>query len=263
MFTLLSRWYMVCFPGTDETFVWVATGEIYFFGTCFALRKGVVQPTPLELSVPLAGVREIIAARDFVLVWHASGLYRMGIGREEQLGPYAAGVDEALVKVDYFDGRTIADVRATSHVLVLCDDGVHSFGYNFYGQVCATGGAGPGGRARGFDSQWHCTWMSMLLLAFAAIPALPRPSWQSGWNGGSDVLERPYAAGGRGRNPPPPPSPLPMFEADSQNSASAPSVPRGFTLQMFGPPLAGTIGGPWEEGGPSQTPLPPLQTRPH
>ena len=34
---------------------------------------------------------------------------------------------------------------------------------------------------------------------------------------------------------PPPPPPLPMFEADSQNFASAPSVPRGFTLSS--PPL--------------------------
>ena len=53
-----------------------------------------------------------------------------------------------------------------------------------------------------------------------------------------------------------------MFEADSQNSASSPSVPRGFELQnFFGPPSAGTIGGPWEGGGgPSQPPLPPNTT---
>ena len=74
------------------------------------------------------------------------------------------------------------------------------------------------------------------------------------------VLERPYTVGGGGGkpppgppSPPPPPSPLPMFEADSQNCASAPSVPRGFTLKSpWGP-----WGRPWEEGGPSQTPLPP------
>ena len=52
-----------------------------------------------------------------------------------------------------------------------------------------------------------------------------------------------------------------MFEADSQNFASAPSVPRGFASNFLGWPSAGTIGGPWEEGGPSQTPL-PLQTPP-
>ena len=53
---------------------------------------------------------------------------------------------------------------------------------------------------------------------------------------------------------PPPPSPLPMLEADSHHFATAPSVPR--CLKMFGLPSAGTIGGPWEEGGPSQTPSP-------
>ena len=47
-----------------------------------------------------------------------------------------------------------------------------------------------------------------------------------------------------------------MFEANSQKFASA---PRGFKLEKnFGPPSAGTAGGPWEEGGPSQPP-PPLQ----
>ena len=87
-----------------------------------------------------------------------------------------------------------------------------------------------------------------------------------GWGGGvpSDALERPYAAGGGGVPPPgPPPPPLPMFEADSQNFASAPSLPRGLKLQkIFGLPSAGTIGGPWEEGGGlSQTP-PPFQNPP-
>ena len=77
-----------------------------------------------------------------------------------------------------------------------------------------------------------------------------------------DVLDRPYAAGGGGVTPPappppPPPPPLPMFEADSQHFASAPSVPRALRIKIFGPPLAGTIGGPWEEGGPSHPPPPP------
>ena len=66
---------------------------------------------------------------------------------------------------------------------------------------------------------------------------------------------------------PPPPPPLPMFVADSQNFAAAPSVPRGFKLQIFfGPPLAGTIGEP-KGGGTSQPtppppPLPPLLIHP-
>ena len=45
-----------------------------------------------------------------------------------------------------------------------------------------------------------------------------------------------------------------MFEADSQNFASAPSLPRGFELQKV---LARLRRGPREEGGPRQTPLPP------
>ena len=57
----------------------------------------------------------------------------------------------------------------------------------------------------------------------------------------------------------PPPPPVPMFEADSQTFASAPSVPRGFTLQnvrpAFGGAHRGTLGG--GGGGPSQPPYPP------
>ena len=36
------------------------------------------------------------------------------------------------------------------------------------------------------------------------------------------------------------------------------SVPRGFKLEFFWP----AVGGPWEEGGPSQPPPPPLQNYP-
>ena len=57
--------------------------------------------------------------------------------------------------------------------------------------------------------------------------------------------------------PPPPDAPpphLPMFEADSQNFASAPSAPRGLKLWLAsGGDHRGTQGG----GNSSQTPLPP------
>ena len=71
----------------------------------------------------------------------------------------------------------------------------------------------------------------------------------------SDVFEWPYTAGGA---PPPPPPPLPMFEADSQNFASAPSVPRGFTLQNFRPAFGGDHRGTLGGWGSQPTPPPPL-----
>ena len=67
----------------------------------------------------------------------------------------------------------------------------------------------------------------------------------------SDVLELPYTVRGAPLDPPPPP-PVRMFEADSQKFASAPT---GSRVKVFGPPSAGTIGGPWEE-----VPPPPFQT---
>ena len=74
---------------------------------------------------------------------------------------------------------------------------------------------------------------------------------------GSDVLERPYAAGGARGTPPLPPPPLPMFEADCENFASAPSVPRGFNIEnvrpAFGGDHRGTLGGGW-----ASQPHPPL-----
>ena len=54
--------------------------------------------------------------------------------------------------------------------------------------------------------------------------------------------------------PPPPPPPLPMFEADNQILLRR---QEDLSLQFFGPPLAGTIGAPWEDGDPSQPPPPP------
>ena len=67
---------------------------------------------------------------------------------------------------------------------------------------------------------------------------------------------------------PPPPPPLPMFEADSQNFASAPSVPRGFTLQTFSAPFSGDHRGrvpanPHPPSHPPPTaPCPPLLIHP-
>ena len=64
----------------------------------------------------------------------------------------------------------------------------------------------------------------------------------------------------RGDTPPPPP--FPMFEADSQNFASAPSVPRRFKLQnswpAFGGDHRGTLGG----GGSQPKPPPSLLLHP-
>ena len=99
--------------------------------------------------------------------------------------------------------------------------------------------------------------------AVAGRPAL------GGWHKGEVSLPRGRGQGcirravhrrRRGGTPPPgppPPPPLPMFEADSQNFASA---PRGFKRKIFWPPSAGTIGKPKEE--PTPPPPPPLQTYP-
>ena len=89
-------------------------------------------------------------------------------------------------------------------------------------------------------------------------PAVCVPRRGMHWNGRTPEEEE---GGGYLPGPPPPPL-LPMFGADSQNFASAPSVSRGLSFKIFGPPSAGTIGGPKEEGDPSQTPPPPPQTPP-
>ena len=80
----------------------------------------------------------------------------------------------------------------------------------------------------------------------------------------SDALERPYTAGGGGgtplATPPAPPPPPLMFEADSQNFASAPLAPRGFTLKDFRPAFGGdhrTLGGGGSQ--PNPPPAPPFR----
>ena len=80
-----------------------------------------------------------------------------------------------------------------------------------------------------------------------------------------DGLERPCTVGGGGLPPSwiplTSPSPLPMFQADSQNFASPPSVPRGFKLKKcwpaFGRDYRGTLGG----GGSQPNPPPPSLPR--
>ena len=52
------------------------------------------------------------------------------------------------------------------------------------------------------------------------------------------------------------PPPLPMFEAGSQNLLRCLRCQEDLCFKILGPPLAGTIGGPWEEGVPSQPPPP-------
>ena len=87
-----------------------------------------------------------------------------------------------------------------------------------------------------------------------------------GGGGGSNVLEWPYTVGGSGVPPldPPLPPPLPFQRLRLTTKILLRRLwcQEDLSLKNFGPPSAGTIGGPWEEGGPSQTPLPPPPFRP-
>ena len=80
--------------------------------------------------------------------------------------------------------------------------------------------------------------------------------WQ--WRRGGTSPDPPYLPP---LGPPPPLPPLVMFEADSQNFASAPSVPRGFKFQnlwpAFGGDHRGTIGGGRVRPNPPPPSLPP------
>ena len=75
-----------------------------------------------------------------------------------------------------------------------------------------------------------------------------------------DALDRRCTTGGAGVYPPPP---LPMLEADSQNYALAPSVPRGSAPQnsrpAFGGDHRGTLG---DRGSQPNPPPPPPPLRP-
>ena len=66
---------------------------------------------------------------------------------------------------------------------------------------------------------------------------------------------------------PPPWTPPPLLPLQSLGLTATILIRRlrrqeDLSLKVFGPPWAGTIGEPWEEGGPSQTPLPPLEIPP-
>ena len=77
----------------------------------------------------------------------------------------------------------------------------------------------------------------------------------------SDVLERLYTAGGGGVTPPPPS--LLLFQCwrlTAKILLRRLRCQEDLSFKTLGPPSVGTIGGPWEEGGPSQTRPPPPNT---
>ena len=74
--------------------------------------------------------------------------------------------------------------------------------------------------------------------------------------GASIVLGRPYTAGGGGV-PPPPLLPFQCLRLTATILLRRLRCQEDFRFKSFDPPLAGTIGEPWEEGGPRQTPCPP------
>ena len=55
----------------------------------------------------------------------------------------------------------------------------------------------------------------------------------------------------------PPPTPFQCWRLTAKILLRRVRPQEDLSLKIFGPPLAGNIGGPKEEGGPSQTPLPP------
>ena len=73
---------------------------------------------------------------------------------------------------------------------------------------------------------------------------------------GRGVLEWPCTAGGGGV-PPLDPPPLLPFQCLRLTSKSLLRCQEDLSFKIFGPPSAGTTGGPWKEGGPSQSPPPP------
>ena len=128
----------------------------------------------------------------------------------------------------------------------------------------SAGGHGEGGCPRGQNEQIRRQGVHRVSVCtcvrHAASPQTGRaPEWlQSSRPGMYSNGRKPQEEGGLA----PPPPPFPMFEADSQNVASAPLASRRFKLQKFWPAFGGDHG-PQKEGGSQPTPPPsPLQTPP-
>ena len=123
-------------------------------------------------------------------------------------------------------------------------------------------GRGKGGVHRSGTDHHATTTSQKQGISFEWATCVGR-TWFSRGVGGRDVLERPYTVGEGGGVPPPlDPPPLLPFQCLRLTAQILLRCQEDLSLEIFGPLSAGTIGGPKEEGGPSQTPLPPLQT-PH
>ena len=140
--------------------------------------------------------------------------------------------------------------------------------------VCLRAWTGPNGKGAGFGSKGGGAFGGGCPPPPTAPQTVEHPSGSHiGWRRPQWMRSPgappppPRGMYGNGRTPRgeggiPPPPPLPMFETDSQQFASAPSGPRGFTLQNVRPASGGgSIGGPWEEGGGQPNPpFPPSNT---
>ena len=81
------------------------------------------------------------------------------------------------------------------------------------------------------------------------------PAKETHYPAGRDVLERPYTEA-----PIPPPFlPFQCLMLTAKILLQRLRCQEDLSLNFFGPPSAGTKGGPWEEGGPSQPPPPSPQ----
>ena len=135
---------------------------------------------------------------------------------------------------------------------------------------------GPLSILRFMNRSVHVPWSFQWHPVHLCTPPPPPPFCGSntlvkvGGRGCSDVLERPCPVGGGGGHHPPPPRPpwtpplLPFqcLRLTAKNLRRRLRCQEDLSLKNFGPPSAGTKERPWEEGGPSQLPLPPLHSPP-